>query len=160
MPKWSETDQRFARESQKSQQQPEVGLRTEVVPLGTRPQGSASNDNGDVSWVVPRACCAFRPSSGDPYHAWPAAVTPATGMSHKGQLAGAKALAASIIDLLTSPELLAKARAEFEVEFEAHTLFLPVAAGCQAGSGTQPPRDGEVPRGHAQVLFEQDAAFN
>ena len=32
MPQWSEADQLFAREFQKSQQQPEVGLRTEVVP--------------------------------------------------------------------------------------------------------------------------------
>jgi aminobenzoyl-glutamate utilization protein B len=124
MPKWSEADQHFAREFQKSQQQPEVGLRTEVVPLGARPQGTASNDNGDVSWVVPAGVLRF-PSSvpGIAYHGWPAAVTPATGMSHKGQLVGAKALAASIIDLLTSPGVLAKARAEFEVESKRTPYF-------------------------------------
>ena len=62
MPKWSEADQRSRAEFQKSQQQPEVGLRTEVVPLGARPQGTASNDNGDVSWVVPAGVLRF-PSS-------------------------------------------------------------------------------------------------
>jgi aminobenzoyl-glutamate utilization protein B len=44
-------------------------------------------------------------------------------ISHKGQVAGAKVLAASIIDLLTSPELLAKARAEFEVESKKTPYF-------------------------------------
>jgi hypothetical protein len=36
-------------------------------------------------------------------------VTPVSSISHKGQAVGAKVLTGSIIDLLTSPELLAKA---------------------------------------------------
>ncbi len=57
------------------------------------------------------------------YHEWKAAVTPVSSISHKGQIVGAKALAASIIDLLASPELLQKARAEFEVEFKKVPYF-------------------------------------
>jgi aminobenzoyl-glutamate utilization protein B len=65
------------------------------------------------------------PSSvpGIEYHEWKAAVTPVSSISHKGQVAGAKVLAASIIDLLTSPELLQKARAEFEVESKKTPYF-------------------------------------
>jgi aminobenzoyl-glutamate utilization protein B len=57
------------------------------------------------------------------YHEWKAAVTPVSSISHKGQLAGAKVLAASLIDLLTSPELLQKARAELETELKKTPYF-------------------------------------
>jgi aminobenzoyl-glutamate utilization protein B len=50
-------------------------------------------------------------------------VTPVSSISHKGQVVGAKVLAASIIDLMTSPELLQKARAEFEVESKKMPYF-------------------------------------
>ena len=56
-------------------------------------------------------------------HEWKAAVFPTSSISHKGQVAGAKALAASLIDLLTTPELLQKARAEFEVESKKTPYF-------------------------------------
>jgi aminobenzoyl-glutamate utilization protein B len=57
------------------------------------------------------------------YHEWHAAITPVSSISHKGQVVGAKVLAASIIDLLTSPELLEKARAEFLVESKKTPYF-------------------------------------
>jgi hypothetical protein len=57
------------------------------------------------------------------YHEWHPAVTPISSISHKGQLVGAKVLAASILDLMTSPELLKKARAEFEAETKRTPYF-------------------------------------
>ena len=88
------------------------------------PQAASSNDNGDVSWVVPAGIFNFPASvPGIEYHEWNAAVTPISSISHKGQVAGAKVLAASILDLLTSPELLQKARAEFEVESKKTPYF-------------------------------------
>jgi aminobenzoyl-glutamate utilization protein B len=74
--------------------------------------------------VVPAGLLNF-PSSvpGIGYHEWHAAVTPVSSISHKGQVVGAKVLAASIIDLMTSPELLQKARAEFEVESKRTPYF-------------------------------------
>src|SRR5690349_531734 len=117
MPKWTEEEQKFARDFQKSADRPVVGLRTAPAALGERQQSTSSNDNGDVTWVVPAGLLTF-PSSvpGIEYHEWHAAVTPVSSISHKGQVAGAKVLAASILDLMTSPELLAKARAEWEAE--------------------------------------------
>ena len=124
MPKWTEQEQSFARDFQKFAEKPVVGLRTAVTPLGGRAQLTSSNDNGDVSWVVPAGLLNF-PSSvpGVQYHEWKAAVTPVSSISHKGQVMGAKVLAASIIDLLTTPELVAKARAEFETESKKTPYF-------------------------------------
>ena len=136
VPKWSEEEQRFARDFQKFAEKPQVGLRTDPVPLGGRRQSTSSNDNGDVSWVVPAGLVNFPASvPGIGYHEWKAAVTPVSSISHKGQVAGAKVLAGSILDLMSSPALLQKARAEFEVESKTVPYFslLPPEA--------QPPLD-------------------
>ena len=124
MPHWSEQEQQFARDFQKAADKPVLGLQNTPTPFGGRSQTTASNDSGDVSWVTPAAIFTF-PSSvpGIEYHEWKAAVTPVSSISHKGQVVGAKALAASIIDLMTSPELLQKARVEFEVESKKTPYF-------------------------------------
>jgi aminobenzoyl-glutamate utilization protein B len=124
MPKWTEAEHERASEFQKMHALPVVGLQKAVTPLGGRPQSASSNDNGDVSWVVPAGSINF-PSAipGVNAHEWKAAVFPTSSISHKGQVAGAKTLAASIIDLLTTPELLQKARAEFEVESKKTPYF-------------------------------------
>jgi len=89
-----------------------------------------------VSWVVPAGLFNFPASvPGFNYHEWHAAVTPVSSISHKGQVAGAKVLAASIIDLMTTPELLQKARAEFEIESKK-TPYFPVLP-----PDAQPPLD-------------------
>jgi aminobenzoyl-glutamate utilization protein B len=124
MPKWTEAEHERAREFQKMHELPVVGLQKAVTPLGGRSQSASSNDNGDVSWVVPAGSLNF-PSAvpGVGAHEWKAAVFPTSSISHKGQVVGAKTLAASIIDLLTTPELIQKARAEFEVESKKTPYF-------------------------------------
>jgi aminobenzoyl-glutamate utilization protein B len=132
MPKWTEEEQRFARDFQKFAEKPQVGLQTQPVALGAKQQATSSNDNGDVSWVVPAGMLNFPASvPGIGFHEWKAAVTPVSSISHKGQVAGAKVLAASIIDLLTSPELLSKARAEFDAEAKKVPYFSLLPAGAQ-----------------------------
>jgi aminobenzoyl-glutamate utilization protein B len=124
MPKWSEEEQRFAREFQKSDGKKEVGLETAVTPLGGETQVYASNDSGDISWVVPAGQFYFPASvPGIQYHEWHAAITPTSTIAHKGMVAGAKALAASILDLMTTPELLQKAHAEFAQVTKASPYF-------------------------------------
>jgi aminobenzoyl-glutamate utilization protein B len=46
-----------------------------------------------------------------------------SSISHKGQVAGAKVLAASILDLMTSPDLLRNAKTEFDVESKKTPYF-------------------------------------
>ena len=124
VPKWTEAEQQRAKDFQKMYEKPMIGLRTAVTPLGGRPQSTSSNDNGDVSWVVPAGSVNFPATiPGIDAHEWKAAVFPTSSISHKGQVAGAKVLAASIIDLLTTPELIRKARAEFEVESKTIPYF-------------------------------------
>jgi aminobenzoyl-glutamate utilization protein B len=124
MPRWSEDEQRFAHEFQKSAGRPEVGLKTAVTPLGGRQQGYASNDNGDVSWTVPAGLLAFPAIvPGITIHEWHAAITPTSTIAHKGMVAGAKVLAASILDLLTRPDILQKARAEFDAQLKQTPYF-------------------------------------
>jgi aminobenzoyl-glutamate utilization protein B len=55
MPLWTEEEQAFARKFQTAMGARPIGLRTATTPLGQRPQSASSNDNGDVTWVVPSA---------------------------------------------------------------------------------------------------------
>jgi aminobenzoyl-glutamate utilization protein B len=115
MPQWTDEEQSFARQFQRTMGAKAVGLNTSVTPLGAQPQVAASDDKGDVSWVVPSAVLYFPASvPGINYHNWPAAVTPTSTIAHKGMVAGSKALAGAILDYLTKPELVRQARTEFD----------------------------------------------
>jgi len=132
MPQWSEEEQHFARGFQKSAGREVVGLKTAVTPFGARSQSYSSNDSGDVSWTVPAGLLAFPASvPGIQYHEWHAAITPTSTIAHKGMVAGAKVLAASLLDLLTEPELLQKARAEFEATTKASPYFAVLPADAK-----------------------------
>lgn len=72
-----------------------------------------STDVGDVSWVTPTAqchtsCYAF----GTPPHSWQWVAQGKTALAHKGMMLAAKTMAATAIDLLGSPDTLARAKAE------------------------------------------------
>ena len=75
-----------------------------------------STDVGDVSWLTPTA--QFTTAtwvSGSPGHSWQNVSIGKTSIAHKGVLQAAKVLSGTAWDLMTSPDLLRKARAEFEV---------------------------------------------
>ncbi|HXG50975.1 MAG TPA: amidohydrolase [candidate division Zixibacteria bacterium] len=114
MPKWTEDEVKFAKELQKSLGRKEAGLPAKVTPLQARRQNSSSNDIGDITWNVPTGTLRF-PSAvpGVQAHHWSAGITPTMSIAHKGAVVGAKVLAASALDLLTSPELLAAAKKQF-----------------------------------------------
>lgn len=131
MPVWSKDEDDFARRFQKAVGVPEVGLATKPLAFGERPQGFASNDNGDVTWVVPSGYFQFPASvPGIGYHNWVAGVTPTMSLSHKGQVVGAKVLAASVLDLLTDPALLKRAQEQFarDTKETRYEPFLPASA--------------------------------
>ncbi|MBI2822807.1 MAG: hypothetical protein HYX74_11350 [Acidobacteria bacterium] len=62
---------------------------------------------------------------------WVAAVTPTSTIAHKGMVTGAKVLAASMLDLLPSPELLQRARQEFAEATRDSPYFTLLPAGAQ-----------------------------
>ncbi len=75
---------------------------------------SASTDVGDVSWNVPTigfAAATFVPGVGA--HTWQAAACAGMSIGQRGMVIASKALAITAVDLLTEPQLLSDAKADF-----------------------------------------------
>jgi aminobenzoyl-glutamate utilization protein B len=64
-------------------------------------------------------------------HHWTAGIAPTTSIAHKGAVVGAKVMAASIIDLLTSPELRAAAKKQFEDDTKEIKYFSLLPPGAK-----------------------------
>lgn len=129
MPDWTEDERALARKTQEAAGVEAVGLMDEVTPLkaATR-QIAASNDAGDVSWVVPMGRLWFPaniPNVG--FHHWAGGVVLATSIAHKGAVTGAKVLAASMLDFLMDPDLVTQAKATFAEEIDGveYSSLLP-----------------------------------
>ncbi|WP_036384795.1 amidohydrolase [Muricauda sp. MAR_2010_75] len=105
----------FAKEIQKTLGAPKpIESAGEIQPM-VFTYGKASADTGDVSWNVPMA--AVRAATwvpGTPPHSWQAVAAGGTSIGFKGMMVAAKTMALSAIDLYNSPEVLEKAKAEFE----------------------------------------------
>jgi amidohydrolase len=116
-PSHSEEDQALARAIQATLGVPQVGLTKDLVPL--RPPGvflgGPSTDVGEVSWHVPTifGVATTRPEL-CPNHHWNVTATASTGVAHKGMLRAAEYIAATVIDLLTQPTVLAQVQQEFQ----------------------------------------------
>jgi aminobenzoyl-glutamate utilization protein B len=117
LPAWSAEDEQLAKGLQHDLKVPEDGLAAKIFPLpaprtGPQPEptGGASDDIGDVSWVVPTVTLGY-PSNipGGPGHSWANGVAMATPIAHKGVVAGAKVQAMTMLDILLHPELVQKA---------------------------------------------------
>jgi aminobenzoyl-glutamate utilization protein B len=97
---------------------PVVGLKRTIDPLrGAAVQKSAANDAGDISWKVPMVKFYYPaniPNTNS--HHWSAGVALATSIAHKGALAGAKVLAASIVQCLKDPAIVEEAKRTFKEE--------------------------------------------
>lgn len=121
-PKIEDADDTFAKALQHEIGRPEVGIPhdekgiTQIVPLAPpNPTflGGPSSDVGDVSWITPRIgfFAAIWPP-GIPFHNWSTTASSISNIAHAGLIAAAKYLAATAIDLVVQPELLAGVRAE------------------------------------------------
>jgi aminobenzoyl-glutamate utilization protein B len=115
LPEWSEADQTLARAVQKEIGQDEEGLATDLGSLGgpvnvSQNTGGGSDDIGDISWNVPTITMRY-PSNipGLPGHNWVNSIAMATPIAHKGNVAGAKVQALTMLDLLLKPELVSAA---------------------------------------------------
>jgi aminobenzoyl-glutamate utilization protein B len=90
-----------------------------------------STEVGDVSQITPTgqlttACWPL----GTPAHSWQIVASSGSSIGAKGMLLAAKALALSGLDLLTRPEVLAAARAEFEQRKNGRPYVSPVPEGA------------------------------
>lgn len=131
MPEWTEKENEFARELQKELGEEEKGMPTEVGEL-EEPQsnftGGGSSDHGDVTLIAPTSTIRFPGIvPGSIGHHWSTVTCNYGSQAWKGLNAGAKAMAATAIDLLTKPDELKKVRTEFEEYTKEHPYksFLP-----------------------------------
>ena len=130
MPEWSEDDQVFAKAFQEFMEAEEItGLKTEVDDLEApleEPKSGGSDDIGDVSWNVPTVTLRF-PSNvdGNTGHHWSSAMAMATPIAHKGATAGAKVVAATILDLIEQEALVEDAWTYFRDEQTANETYVP-----------------------------------
>ncbi len=127
MPAWTAAEQAFARTLQQAAGVKADGLRTTVTPMtGPMRQIPASNDCGDISWKVPMARVWFPGNVPHvPFHHWSAGAALATSIAHKGGVAGAKALAASMVEFFANPALVAEAKEGFRKEI-GDTVYRPL----------------------------------
>jgi aminobenzoyl-glutamate utilization protein B len=111
LPTWSEDDQIFAKAIQEfmGNAEPE-GLATELSGIqepSEIPISGGSDDIGDVSWNVPTVTLRFPANvSGLQGHHWSSAMAMATPIAHKGSSAGAKVIAATLLDLVQNEALV------------------------------------------------------
>ncbi|MCP4727927.1 MAG: amidohydrolase, partial [bacterium] len=134
MPEWTEEENEYARELQRELGREERGMPTEIRPLSDRQRtfvGGGSSDVGDVTLIAPTATIRFPGQvPGATSHHWSSVSTNYGTTAWKGLNAGAKAMAASAVDLMTRPEELKKLRDEFEAYSKEHPYkpFLPASS--------------------------------
>jgi len=115
-PAFTEDERAFARKTQEPLAGPfEKPLADGVEPLPEAPgQEAGSTDVGDISWHTPVGSLQVASYTwGAPAHSWQ--IVACTGMSigEKGMLVAAKALAGTTLDLVLSPDLVARAKEDF-----------------------------------------------
>lgn len=139
MPEWTEEEHAFAKALQKELGAAQTGMPAKVDAIGKPAAvftGGASSDHGDVTLVAPTATIRFPGIAGGAQgHHWSTVASGFGSTAWRGANAGAKAMAASAIDLLTDPGALAAIRKEFDEYSKKHPYksFLPADA--------QPPLD-------------------
>ena len=137
VPEWTDDEQAFAEKLQIAADVTPEGLKTEVKPLlGPTAQRAPSNDCGDISWKVPMGRVGF-PSNvpNVPFHHWAGGAALATTIAHKGSVAGAKTLAGTVVDLLSNPALVKRAKETFAEEI-GDVVYMPLIPADQ-----KPPVD-------------------
>ncbi len=115
-PPFDEKDQTFARKLQESLGVEPKGFSTEIKPLPDteEPPSGGSTDVAEVSWIVPTVGFTVATAAqGIPWHSWATTACHATPAGLKGALVAAKVITLTGIDLLTNPELIARAKEEF-----------------------------------------------
>jgi len=128
MPEWTEEENQYAKALQKLLEKEEKGMPTKVDTLkkpGKVFVGGGSSDVGDVTLVAPTATVRYPGQvPGNIGHHWSSVSCNYGSTAWKGLNAGAKAMAATAVDLLTKPEALKEIRKEFE-EYQKENPYKP-----------------------------------
>ncbi|MFC6102463.1 amidohydrolase [Olivibacter domesticus] len=120
LPQWSDQDQELAKAIQKELKVKEEGMNSELSPLGvpsatSSTMGGGSDDIADIAWNVPTVVLRYPANiPGLPGHHWANAIAMATPIAHKGVIAGAKAEALTLLDMLINPQIIEDAWTYFK----------------------------------------------
>lgn len=137
VPEWSEADQILAKGIQGELKAPVTGLIVQPKglqgPVTGATRRGGSDDIGDVSWNLPTIVLNYPANIPHlPGHHWANAISMATPIAHKGTTAGAKALAMTMVDVLTNPELVAQAWSYFRNEQTRTEKYRPLLGADDA----------------------------
>jgi aminobenzoyl-glutamate utilization protein B len=131
-PAWGEEEQRFAREMQGFLKLPEKGLSAAIEPLAAAPEPveGGSTDTAEVSYLTPTASLNVATAGlGLPWHSWSTAASHGVPGAAKASVVAAKVLAATGVDLMTDPALLASAQAFLKKKTEGRPYRSPIPEG-------------------------------
>lgn len=91
-----------------------------------------STDVGDVSWIMPTAqLCVACQAFGTPGHSWQVVAQGTTTFAHKAMLTAARVLAATAVDVLEDPSIVAAARREQQETMDGALYVCPVPFGVK-----------------------------
>ena len=98
-------------------------------PYGEDYCSAGSTDVGDVSWVVPAVeyNTATYPL-GSPAHSWQWVACGTTGLGHKSLIFSSKVTAGTVLDLLTRPEIVKRAKEEHAKRLAGKKYVSPIPA--------------------------------
>lgn len=119
MPIWDDNDNALAKAVQKELAEKEEGLATKVKDLegpvdDKNRTGSGSDDIGDIQWNMPSVTLRYPANIPNlPGHSFWNAIAMATPIAHKGSTAGAKVMAATLLDLFAKPQIIIDAKKYF-----------------------------------------------
>jgi aminobenzoyl-glutamate utilization protein B len=132
-PQFDAADIEFARHLQEEMGLDPIGLATTVMAYAPKNGVPASSDIGEVSAVVPLAelGVAVRPL-GTAIHHWVQTSCAAHSIGYRGMLVAAKVLAATGVDLLTAPAMVAAAKAEFTTQTKGKPYVSPLSPDQKA----------------------------
>jgi len=101
-----------------------------VVPYGTKGVAMlGSTDVGDVSWAVPTVQARVATHAiGTPLHTWQATAQGKSGQAKKGLVTAAKVMAATAVEAIEAPDLIARAKADHKARTEAVPYESPLPA--------------------------------
>ena len=128
-PQFTEADQAFARELQRSLDLEEKGLNVEIKPLADEPEpvSGGSTDVAEVSYITPTVSVRVTSAAADvPWHSWATAASHGTDGAVRAAEIAAKVLALTGIDMLTNPDLMQRAWAFFEEETGGEPYRSPI----------------------------------
>ena len=108
-------------------------LADEIVPLGLRGDPMlGSTDVGDVSWTVPLVQAdGATVAIGTPFHSWQLTAQGKSQLAKKGMVHVAKVMAATAVDAIGDPALIARAKADLAARTRDTPYVCPIPADVQ-----------------------------